>query len=151
MFVSKDHFHQSWWELRIVCLTSVLLYTVFLLCSPRSHLNSERWPLRQRREHKVITSKSLRLAYVKPETIGKSAVERAKSGSWRCLCPQRVCQRSSYRPFCFPHKKKINSADYQAPIKYLLLTSNWERLMPCPGVINVRSNRGKGHSRMLLW
>lgn len=29
----------------------------------------------QRKEHRVITSKSRRLAYVKPETIGKSSVE----------------------------------------------------------------------------
>ena len=97
-------------------------YTAFRRCSPRSHLTSERWPLRQRREHKVITSKSRRLAYVKSETIGKSAAERDRCGSRRCLCPQRVCQRCSYRPLCFPHKKKINSADYQASIKYLLLT-----------------------------
>ena len=135
---------------RIMCLTGILIYTTFLMCSPRSHLTSERWPRRQRKEHKVITSKSPRVAYVKPETIGKSAVERAKCGSQRSLCPRRVCQRHSYHPLWFPHKKKINSTDYQASIKYLLLTCNWEKLRPCPEVINGWSNRGKGHSKMFF-
>ncbi len=127
--------------------TALPSYTALLSCSPPSHLNSDRWPLRQRREHKVITSKSQRLAYVKPETIGKSAAERDRCGSWPCLCPQRVCQRCSYRPLCFPHKKKINSADYQASITYLLLTSCWERLMTRADVRDGQSDRGEGHSR----
>lgn len=77
-------------------------------------------PLRQRREHKVITSKSRRLAYVKPETIGKSAAQKDRCGSQRRRVLS-VCQRCCYRPLHFPHKKKINSADYQASIKCLLL------------------------------
>lgn len=152
MFVIKDYFNQSRWAFGIVCLTSILHNPATLRSScvhPGLTSAQKRWPRRQRREHKVITSKSQRLAYVKPETIGKSAVEKERCGSRRCLCPQRVCQCCSYRPLCFPHKKKINSADYQASIKYLLLTSSWEKLMPCPDVHNGRSNGGKGHSRHL--
>lgn len=126
--------------------TALQLQCISLVLPPWFQLNSERRPLRQRREHKVITSKSPRLAYVKPETIGKSAFEKAGCGSWQCLCPQHVCQCLSYRPLCFPHKKKINFADYQAPIKCLLLASNWEKPMPCPEANNRRSNRGKGHT-----
>lgn len=36
----------------------------------------------QRKEHRVITSKSRRLAYVKPETIGKSSVEDRGLEGW---------------------------------------------------------------------
>lgn len=126
--------------------TALQLQCISLVLPPWFQLNSERRPLRQRREHKVITSKSPRLAYVKPETIGKSAFEKAGCGSWQCQCPQHVCQCLSYRPLCFPHKKKINFADYQAPIKCLLLASNWEKPMPCPEANNRRSNRGKGHT-----
>ena len=142
MFVIEDYFHWS------VCLASMLHYPVTLRFScvhPDLTSAPKDDPLRQRREYKVITSKSQPLAYVKPETIGKSAVEKDRCGSRRCLCPQCVCQRRSYHPLCFPHKKKINSADYQASIKYFLLTSNWEKLMPCPDVHNGRSNRVKGH------
>lgn len=131
-----------------VCLASMLHYPVTLRFScahPGFTSTPIDDPLKQRREHKVITSKSQPLAYVKPETIGKYAVEKDRCGSRRCLCPQRVCQRCSYRPLCFLHKKKINSADYQASIKYLLLTSNWEKLMPCADVNNGRSNKVKGH------
>lgn len=114
----------------------------FILSSPWSYPSSGRWPLRQRREHKVITFKSQWVAYVKPETFGKSAAQEGRCESRLCLCPQCVCQRCSDRPLCFPHKKKINSADYQASIKYLLLTSHLEKLMPCPGVHDGRSYRG---------
>lgn len=84
---------------------------------------------------------------MKPETIGKSAVEKDRCESRPGLCPRHVCQRYSYRPLCFPHKKKINSADYQASIKYLLLTSSWEKLMRGADVRDGRSERGTEHSR----
>lgn len=71
----------------------------------------------QRKEHREITSKSQRLAYVKPETIGKSVEEDRGAGGLAgvCICQRRFCHR-----LCFPHKKKINSADYQVSIKCLL-------------------------------
>lgn len=119
--------------------------SIKLLCLIWSQLTSERWPLRQRREHKVITFKSQRRAYVKPETIGKSAVQKERFGSRWCLCPQHICQHFFYRPLCFPHKKKINSADYQASIKYVLLTI--AGISRCLVQHSGRSDRGKGHSR----
>lgn len=72
--------------------------------------------LGQRKEHRVITPKSQRRAYVKPETIGKS-VEEDRGPASVCFCQRRFCHQ-----LCFPHKEKINSADYQASIKCLLLS-----------------------------
>lgn len=53
-------------------------------------------PRGQRKQHRVITSKSQRRAYVKPETIGKSVAEeqRGRAGVPVCqrrLCPQLCC------------------------------------------------------------
>lgn len=81
----------------------------------------------QRKEHRVITSKSQRLAYVKPETIGKSSVEEDRgAGGLAAVC---ICHQH-----CFLHKKKINSADYHASNQVLPVICGWNTLMAVAGV-----------------
>lgn len=46
-------------------------------------------PRGQRKEHGVITSKSQRRAYVKPETIGKRPAEEGRAAV--CVCQRRFC------------------------------------------------------------
>lgn len=93
-----------------------MTYTVVNPVSPRlgkmTSVDKER--------NTVITSKSQRLAYVKPETIGKWPVEEDRGAGGLagvCILQRRVCHQLR-----FPHKKKINSADYQASIKCLLVS-----------------------------
>lgn len=71
-------------------------------------------PRGQRKQHRVITSKSQRRAYVKPETIG--SLRRSEAGRGPRLSATPLSST------LLPHKKKINSVDYQASIKCLLLS-----------------------------
>lgn len=59
-------------------------------------------PRGQRKQHRVITSKSQRQAYVKPETIGKWVAEEDRG---RAGVP--VCQRRLFPQFCSLIRKRL--------------------------------------------